>query len=126
MPAIHTTRPTLGTRDVGAALRFYVEVLGFDVATTMGDPPNFALLTSPAGGGLGLVQVADPLVTEEYACCYIDVTGVEELHRRCVAAGHPITNPLTRHPWGNHDFVVRDPDGHLIAVGEPGDSGESP
>jgi catechol 2,3-dioxygenase-like lactoylglutathione lyase family enzyme len=120
MPAIHATRPTLGTRDLSSSLRFYVDVLGFDVQTTMGDPPDFALLTSPDGGGLGLVTVADPPVTDEYACCYIDVTGVEELHGRCVEAGCAITNPLTRHPWGNHDFVVRDPDGHLIAVGEPG------
>jgi catechol 2,3-dioxygenase-like lactoylglutathione lyase family enzyme len=120
MLTIRSARPTLGTRDLATALRFYVEVLGFDVQTTMGDPPDFALLSSPDGGGLGLVRVDDPTVTDEYACCYVDVTGVEELHSRCVAAGYPITNPLTRHPWGNHDFVVRDPDGHLIAVGEAG------
>jgi catechol 2,3-dioxygenase-like lactoylglutathione lyase family enzyme len=26
--------------------------------------------------------------------------------------------PLTTHPWPMRDFVFRDPDGHLIAVGE--------
>src|SRR3954454_10402269 len=103
MASILGARPTLGTRDVGASLGFYVGVLGFEVATTMGDPPDFALLTSPDGGGLGLVRVDDPPVTDHYACCYVDVAGVEELHRRCVDAGFAITSPLTRQPWGNHD-----------------------
>jgi catechol 2,3-dioxygenase-like lactoylglutathione lyase family enzyme len=120
MPEIIGVRPTLGVRDVSASLALYVDALGFQVTTTMGDPPDFALLSGQAGAGLGLVRVDEPAATTEFACCYLDVAGVEALHDRCLAAGFVITHPLTRHPWGNLDFVVRDPDGHLIAVGERG------
>jgi uncharacterized glyoxalase superfamily protein PhnB len=43
---------------------------------------------------------------------------VDGFHDRAVAAGLEVTNELTTHPYGQRDFVVRGPDGHLIAVGE--------
>jgi predicted enzyme related to lactoylglutathione lyase len=111
-------RATLGVRDAPASIAFYAAALGFDVAVTMGEPPNFALLTAGTTGavGLGIVQVDEPAVAD--FACYFDVDGVKELHQRCVDAGARITNPLTRQPWGNYDFVVADPDGHQLAFGE--------
>lgn len=110
------SRTTLGVRDVPASLRFYENSLGLTMITSMGEPPTFALLGRD-GFGLGLVETARPAVAE-FACCYIDVESVEELHARCVTAGVRITSPLTRHPWGNYDFVISDPDGHQLAFGE--------
>ena len=110
------SRTTLGVRDVPASIDFYARALGFEVVVAMGEPPNFALLAN-GDVGLGLTQVDAPAVGD-YACCYVDVDGVEALHERCVAAGARITNPLTRWPWGNYDFVVADPDGHQLAFGE--------
>jgi predicted enzyme related to lactoylglutathione lyase len=110
------SRTTLGVRDVPRSIAFYEKALGFEVGVTMGEPPNFAILGKD-GVGLGLFQVASPAVAD-FACCYVDVEGVEEAHRRCVEAGATIASPLTRHPWGNLDFVVKDPDGHQIAIGE--------
>ena len=110
------SRTTLGVRNVPASMAFYETAVGFQVLTTMGEPPTFALLGAD-DGGLGLTQVDDPAVGD-FACCYFDVEGVEELHARCVAAGATITGPLTRQPWGNYDFVVADPDGHQLAFGE--------
>jgi uncharacterized glyoxalase superfamily protein PhnB len=110
------TRTTLGVRDVTSSIDFYRRALGFEVLVTMGDPPDFALLGAD-GAGLGLVEAAQPAVAD-FACCYVDVEGVEELHDRCVAAGARITAPLTHQPWGNHDFVVADLDGHQLAFGE--------
>lgn len=46
------------------------------------------------------------------------VRGVEALLGSCEVAGFEIARPLTTQPWGLRDFVVRDPDGHLIGVGE--------
>jgi len=110
------SRTTLGVRDVLASIDFYARALGFDVVVTMGEPANFALLAN-RDVGLGLTQVEVPPVGD-YACCYVDVDGVEALHERCVEAGARITNPLTRWPWGTYDFVVADPDGHQLAFGE--------
>jgi catechol 2,3-dioxygenase-like lactoylglutathione lyase family enzyme len=30
-----------------------------------------------------------------------------------------VVNPLEKTPWGTYRFVIRDPDGHLLAFGEP-------
>ena len=116
------SRTTLGVRNVPASIDFYEKAIGFAVVQTMGEPPTFAMV-GLGTVGLGLNQVEEPAVAPGFACCYFDVEGVEELHRRCVDAGATITNPLTRHPWGNYDFVVADPDGHQLAFGEvpPGD-----
>jgi predicted enzyme related to lactoylglutathione lyase len=111
-----SSRTTLGVRDVPASIDFYARALGFEVGVTMGEPPTFALLAH-GDVGLGLVQVEDPAVAG-FACCYVNVEGVEELHDRCVSAGATVTGPLTRQPWGNYDFVIADPDGHQLAFGE--------
>lgn len=113
------SRNTLGVRDMGRSLAFYEEVLGFQVQTSMGDPPSFAVLVRDRVS-LGLVQTAHPAVAT-FACCYWNVEGIEAFHARCVERGATISNPLTRHPWGNYDFVVKDPDGHQLALGEAHD-----
>lgn len=110
------SRPTLGVRSVPASIDFYENTIGFTVATTMGEPPTFAMLGT-GDAGLGLTQVEQPAVVD-FAGCYFNVEGVEELHQRCVDAGVRITGPITRQPWRNYDFVVADPDGHHIAFGE--------
>jgi predicted enzyme related to lactoylglutathione lyase len=110
------SRTTLGVQSVPTSIDFYAAAVGFEVFTTMDDPPTFAMV-GIGEVGLGLTQVEHPAVAE-FACCYVNVEGVEELHARCVAAGATITNPLTRQPWGNYDFVIADPDGHQLAFGE--------
>jgi predicted enzyme related to lactoylglutathione lyase len=110
------SRTTLGVVDVTASADFYATTLGFEVFVTMGDPPEFAMV-GRGEVGLGLVRSERPAVAE-FACCYFDVDGVEALHQRCVEASATVVSPLTRQPWGNYDFVIADPDGHLIALGE--------
>jgi predicted enzyme related to lactoylglutathione lyase len=113
------SRTTLPVRDVVASADFYRTLVGFKLVSTMGEPPDFALLADPASGvGLGLVKSDEPAVAP-FACCYIDVEGVEELHQRCLDASANVSPELTRHPWGNVDFVITDPDGHQIAIGQP-------
>jgi predicted enzyme related to lactoylglutathione lyase len=110
------SRTTLGVRSVPASIAFYERAVGFQVLHTMGEPPTFAMIDRD-GVGLGLGEVDQPVVAG-FACCYFNVEGVEALHQRCVDAGATITNPLTRQPWGNYDFVIADPDGHQLAFGE--------
>jgi uncharacterized glyoxalase superfamily protein PhnB len=49
---------------------------------------------------------------------YVSVTGVDDLHERCVAEGARIVTGLADHPWGLRDFVVEVPGGHRLALGE--------
>ena len=109
------SRATLGVRHVPTSIAFYERAFGFEVVVTMGEPPTFALI-GDGDAELGLVQTEQPAVAD-FACCYFDVDGVESLHQRCADASATIT-ALTRHPWGNYDFVVTDPDGHQLAFGE--------
>jgi len=110
------SRTTIGVRDVPESIGFYERAAGFEVVVTMGEPPSFALIAS-GEVGLGLVESPLPPVAD-FVTCYVDVVGVEDLHRRCVDAGARITGPLTHQPWGNYDFVIADPDGNQIAFGE--------
>src|SRR5882724_4461075 len=104
----------IGVRDVSASIAFYAETLGFSVRAEMGEPVDFALLARDAVT-LSLVKSVKPAVSE-FACCYIYVNDVDAVHDDCERTGAPIVTPLTRHPWGNRDFVIRDPDGHRIAI----------
>jgi uncharacterized glyoxalase superfamily protein PhnB len=74
-------------------------------------------LLANGGGSLGLAASASPAVAA-IAACYVDVPDAEAALARCIGAGATITMPLTTHPWRMRDFVLRDPDGHQVAVGE--------
>ena len=87
-------------------------MIGFEVRNVNEDE-TFGLL------GRGLAEVAlvqnDSPPSEQ---AYLHVRGVDALHKRCQEAGVDISSALTEHPWGLRDFVIRDPDGHLIGIGE--------
>jgi catechol 2,3-dioxygenase-like lactoylglutathione lyase family enzyme len=107
-------RPNFHVRDIDVTVAFYRDLLGFDVVATMGEPKPFFGLVMREGAEIALAQNDDP----QPVGCYVYVTGVDALHDRLTAAGAKITNPLTTQPWGNRDFVIADPDGHQIAIGE--------
>ncbi len=110
-------RPTLEVADVASVLTTLVDRLGWSIYTSMGDPPTFALV-GIGRATLALAHVETPAVPADTACCYVDVQGVDALHDHCVAQDLTITHPLTTHPYGQRDFVVRLPSGHLVALGE--------
>lgn len=109
-------RANLEVDNVPASIDFYRRVFGMEPVVTMGEPPTFAIL---AGGAtsLGICAAAAPAVAG-IAAVYVDVADVEAAHARCQVEGVELTAPLTTHPWGMRDFVVRDPDGHQLAVGQ--------
>jgi catechol 2,3-dioxygenase-like lactoylglutathione lyase family enzyme len=122
MAAFLRLQVALGVSDVARSAAFYVGSLGFQVEAQMGatgsadETPTSALLARDAVQ-LSLVATDIPQVAD-FACCYIYVDDVDAVHDSCVRAQAAIVNPLTRHPWGNRDFVIRDPDGHRIAIGQ--------
>jgi len=105
-------RPNLLVKDLEASIAFYRDVIGFEVRNATEDG-SFALL------GKGLAEVAlvqnDAPPAEQ---AYLYVRGIEALNERCREAGCEVARELVEHPWGLRDFVVRDPDGHLIGIGE--------
>lgn len=109
-------RANLEVRDVPRSVAFYEGALGLHAAVTMGEPVTFAILAAD-DASLALAAAAEPAVAA-IAACYVDVRDVAAAYDRCRQAGAEITAEVTTHPWGMRDFVLRDPDGNQIAVGQ--------
>ena len=105
-------RPNLPVRDVAASVAFYRDVVGLELEHAF-DDGSFAILRR-GGAELALVHADSP----QPQGAYLNVTGVKTLHARCAERGVPIVAPLNMEPWGLLDFVIEDPDGHRIAIGE--------
>ena len=41
---------------------------------------------------------------------------VDALHRRVLASGYPVFEPLQERPWGLRDFRIVDPDGYFLRI----------
>src|SRR5215475_7975001 len=108
-------RPNLEVADLAPAAAFLRDVLGFQVEVD--EPAMGLMLLSRDAVGLALVRSANPGVNSTTAV-YIGVTGVDDLHERCIAREVPIVTGLADHPWGLRDFVVEMPGGHRLALGE--------
>jgi catechol 2,3-dioxygenase-like lactoylglutathione lyase family enzyme len=114
-------RAAIEVRDVAASIAFYRRALGLEPVTTMGEPPTFAILAG-GGGSLAMAEAEHPAVAA-IAAVYVEVADVEAAFARCTDAGFTVTTPLTTHPWQMRDFVIRDRDGHQIAVGQRVEAG---
>jgi predicted enzyme related to lactoylglutathione lyase len=112
-PAFHSARPNLEVSDLTASIAFYEAALGLPLRFRA-DEFNLAVFGDEGGCELALLQVDAP----HAASCYLLVTGVDVLHARCLQAGAPVLGAPETHPWGTRDFVVTDPDGNQIAVGQ--------
>jgi predicted enzyme related to lactoylglutathione lyase len=116
MGGVLGVRASLEVSDVSRSIDFYRRALGLEPVVTMGEPPVFAILDAD-GSGFGIAEEPHPAVAK-IAACYVDVVDVEAAHERCVQATIPVVMALTTHPWRKRDFVIQDPDGHQIAVGQ--------
>jgi uncharacterized glyoxalase superfamily protein PhnB len=114
---LRNARPTLGVRDVAASVAWYHRVLGATCEITMGEPPTFALLEGPDDHLLSLALDAD-VHPAPFAAVYVNVTGVDDAYRHAAAEGAEVLGEPVTQPWGQRDFVLVDPDGHHLAVGE--------
>jgi catechol 2,3-dioxygenase-like lactoylglutathione lyase family enzyme len=113
--AFHRAMPVLGVADMARSLAFYRDKLGFD-ASTWGEPPTFAILQR-GSVTLALARVAQPAVSPNWAA-YVYVGDVDGLYAELSRHGVRIADPPTDQPYNCRDFVVDDPDGHMISFGQ--------
>jgi catechol 2,3-dioxygenase-like lactoylglutathione lyase family enzyme len=108
--------PTIPVSNIDEALGFYRDVLGMEVTFTNGEPTGFVImqrdraeihLTLVRGHKGGAWNVAHLIVSDAIA-----------LRDRCVERGARIVKGLRDHEYGMRAFVVADPDGNRIDVGE--------
>ena len=108
--------PVLAVRDLGEALRYYGEVLGFTEAWTFGEPAHRAGVTLDAielqldAAGLG----APP----GQSTVYCHMTGIDTYFAECRRRGATFWRELAPRPWGVRDFQVADPSGNKLGFAE--------
>jgi len=110
--------------DFEASLAFYRDVLGWSVISTW-DKPGEGRGAVLSGGGIKVILAAGGHAGRPAAggakgsgiTVHLDIHDVESRFRALPKGGHVVVHPEATH-WGTRWFVVRDPDGNLIAFEE--------
>lgn len=120
-PMLLAAEPQLFVTNMEAARAFYVDRLGFSLVFSHGDPPfyaqvgrggarlNLRLVHAPAFEAAFHTREPDPLSAT------ITVDGIDWLFAAYEKANVEFHQRLRSEPWGSRTFIVRDPDGNLIA-----------
>jgi lactoylglutathione lyase len=109
--------------DLDRTLRFYVDVLGFDVVRDerLAEAPYLALrrgdvrLGAAARAPIPDAEARRPPIGVELV---LEVDDVVAEHDRISATAWPMTESLTGRPWGLRDFRLVDPDGYYWRITE--------
>gem|GEM_PF-561327 len=108
----HYCTPQLPVKDVVKTQEYYRDVLGFKIDWLWED--NFGCVSN------GKVQLffcknENPIVG---CCCYLDAEDVEAVYEKYKQNGANIVHGLEFQPWGMHEFVIQDIDGHFHRIGQ--------
>jgi predicted enzyme related to lactoylglutathione lyase len=112
-PVLERAAPVLGADDIGAAVAFYKDVLGFAEGWKRGTPPLIAQvlrdesevhITRRVGAAVGSV--------------YFSVVGVDAYYAEVRARGGSVVEPIGDRPTGMRDFALKDPAGNTLTFGE--------
>ncbi len=116
MPHVNKLFPVFAAKDLDRSIRYYAEVLGFEVAWRWGDP------TTRAGLKIGDVEIqldsGGAGVPPGSSVVYCHMNHVDDYFADCKARGATFSLELGTRPWGMKDFRVIDPDGNRIGFGE--------
>jgi uncharacterized glyoxalase superfamily protein PhnB len=118
---IRQIAPQFLTTDIPAALAYYKDMLGFECVGTWQDPPVYAIVArdqhaihfryaEPPAAGPGKYE-------NELLDAYLLVEDADLLYAEFVARGVEFARGLGDMPWGSREFVVKDCDGRLLAIG---------
>jgi catechol 2,3-dioxygenase-like lactoylglutathione lyase family enzyme len=103
--------------DFEASLAFYRDTLGWEVTETWGGTgkERGAILS---GGGIRVVLSERSAETKDargtQPSVHLDIHDVDQRFRKIGSGKHVVAQPEDT-PWGTRWFVLRDPDGNLIA-----------
>ncbi len=101
---------------VEPSLRFYRDLLGFEVIESM---EGYARLKSPSGGATIALHVSrepkQPARTRPVVL-YFESPELTKLCEKLQKRGVKLDQPPKRMPWGWDHAYLRDPDGHSISL----------
>ncbi|MDX3929291.1 MAG: VOC family protein [Shinella sp.] len=116
-----TAEPQLFVADILVSCDYYAEKLGFEIAFVYGDPPfyaqafrdevrlNFRHTDRPVFDGRIRSEEKDLLSAT------IVVEDADALFQEYQATGAEFHHAIRTEDWGARTFIVKDPDGNLIA-----------
>jgi len=115
MATLSRIAPEIPVSDLQAAIDYYCQKLGFDLAMEM------------VSAGYAIVErdgIAIHLFEEDAKPCvsvgvHIFTHDLEELHAELRSRGATICQNIARKPWGNRDFRVNDCAGNMLKFTEP-------
>ena len=106
---------SLAVRDISAAVDFYANKLGFRLAFTWGDPPNFAGVNLGDNVQIFLRQgTPDP----NGSVVFFVIGDADEFYDFHRANGVEIAEAPSDKPWHIRDYTVRDLDGNYLIFGQ--------
>ena len=106
---------SLAVRDIPAAVDFYTNKLGFRLAFTWGDPPNFA------GVNLGdnvQIFLREGTPDPNGSVVFFVIDAADDLYEFHRANGIEIAEPPSDKSSGFHDYTARDLDGNYLIFGQ--------
>ncbi len=106
MPNVCLAGLTLHVADLERSLAFYTRIPG---ATVEVHRPGLIAILRIGEGRLGLLQRAAGRFHMEF-----EVNDLDALYETLHKAGIEPKGPPVRHPWGDRDFQVVDPDGFVL------------
>ena len=118
--------PTLAVADIDASVRFYTEVLGFDIAFTLPGEDGKLIHASVRRGDsslmFGRVDSSNPHDQSPLGrgvVLYATVTDNEDIDSYFQSvrdAGATVVQEPTDQFWGHRDWGITDPDGYLLFI----------
>lgn len=128
MRAFLRLTPNLVVRDVERSIRFYCDVLDFELDKHVPEKPPF-VFASVRGGGVEIFLNEYTTVVEEYPAfgtvplggtltLYLAMQGVDDLYSEIRSNGTRIVMPIETKFYGVREFAVADPDGYILTLAE--------
>ncbi|HLJ57065.1 MAG TPA: VOC family protein [Chthonomonadaceae bacterium] len=114
--------PQFLVRDLDAAIAFYRDMLGFDVAFVFG---GFYAGVERGGASIHLKHSDEPDPSHEYKRrhehldAYVRVRNIDALSAELAGRGVALLSPLAATEWGTREFALADADGYILYFGEP-------
>ncbi len=110
---------TIEVNQVVASEAFYREKLGFNAGVFYGEPPTFCIVwRDNVTIFLDQRRSLHPIPLNQYWALYIYVDDVEAMYAEVQSRGVAIDRAIESQDYGCRDFDIRDPDGHLIGIGQ--------
>jgi catechol 2,3-dioxygenase-like lactoylglutathione lyase family enzyme len=102
--------------DFEASVGFYRDILGWKVTRTWGGNGSGRGVVL-SGGGIEVALAEGDGNGEPRPTIHLDIHDIDARFKALPSGTHVVRKPETTH-WGTRWFVVRDPDGNLIAFEE--------